>query len=154
VRNTIIIILSFFLNYYIHPHNNVLMSRIRSPATCEPLLIRKLLQTLAVFTECAGVRAPDLAREYWDLLLSLRHETDTMDAVMHGLVVLCRVCSARDLAENHTRELAEARAWVAGVVESRMSDTIKSSAVLALVALDSIMDGYRRILLPTTLPIT
>ncbi|CAG8543642.1 6417_t:CDS:10 [Paraglomus occultum] len=122
--------------------------RSRTQLVYEPLLIQKVITTLAVIVECS-------IREFWDLILSIRYYSDPIvqGSILYSLSIILNMVAKRDIAELHGKELIESQEWVTSVFEKLEDERLKSMAALILVRIKNIVGEYQRLLIGELLPV-
>ncbi|KAH0562622.1 hypothetical protein GP486_002700 [Trichoglossum hirsutum] len=90
----------------------------------DPFLLTSYLKTLALILHASGpstLSLPQMTSEFWDLLLSLRQQSDpaVLEALLFAMLTLLEINEdKRRLAEEHSKELLETQGWVNVVFEA------------------------------------
>ncbi|KAH0544155.1 hypothetical protein FGG08_001600 [Glutinoglossum americanum] len=90
----------------------------------DPFLLTSFLKTLALILHASGpstLSLPQMTSEFWDLLLSLRQQSDptVLEALLFAMLTLLEINEdKRRLAEEHSKELLETQEWVTVVFEA------------------------------------
>ncbi|CAG8546693.1 345_t:CDS:10 [Paraglomus brasilianum] len=131
--------------------------RNRTQFMYEPLLIQKIITTLAVIVECSKncLSLSIIVREFWDLILSLRYYSDPIvqGSILYSLSIILSMVAKRDIAESHGKELVESQEWVTSIFEKSEDEKLRSMAVLILVRIKNIVGEYQRLLIGELLPV-
>ncbi|CAG8459838.1 8936_t:CDS:10 [Acaulospora morrowiae] len=132
--------------------------RERNNLIYEPTLLQRYIVTLAVVVQCSvnTVNLQQIIREFWDLLLSLRHHDDpaVLSALLFGVSVIINSLPGRDLAEAFGKELVETQQWINAIFENRVNNEVRSMAAWISVEIKGVISEYQRLLIGDLLPLT
>ena len=139
--------------------NNLQTYGSRSAHT-SPFLLSHFLKTLALLLHASGpstLSLPQMTREFWALLLSLRtiatEDVLVLEALLFSFITLLDVNEdKRRIAEDFSNELLETQAWVqkafdrmkGGSVEGERTRTLAAGI---LVEVGEIVDKYQRLMM-------
>jgi telomere length regulation protein len=98
-----------------------------------------------------------MTSEFWDLLLSLRQQSDStvLEALLFAMLTLLEINEdKRRLAEEHAKELLETQEWVTVVFEaaggggggSTEGDRVRMLAASLLMRTREVVEKYQRLL--------
>lgn len=119
------------------------------------------LKTIALILSASGANTlslPAMTVEFWALLLSVRTAAlaakPVLEALLFAFLTVLDINGndQRRIAEDHSRELLETRAWVQQVLEnlgsgSQEDDKIRVLAAGVLVRTQEVVDQYQRLML-------
>lgn len=120
-------------------------------------LLPVFLQTLSLILNASGpntLALPQMTREYWDLLLSIRglasRDKQVLYAVLFGLLMLLDTNENKErLATEQGKELMETQAWVKMVFEglgagSEEDERVRVLAAGVVVRCQEVVEKYQR----------
>ncbi|KAL6712070.1 telomere binding protein [Coniothyrium glycines] len=120
-------------------------------------LLPPFLQTLSILLHAAGpntLALPQMTREYWDLLLSVRglagSDKNVLGAVLFGFLMLLETNENKErVATEQGAELLETQAWVKMVFEglgagAEEDERIRVLAAGVVVRCQEVVDRYQR----------
>lgn len=120
-------------------------------------LLPPFLQTLSLLLHASGpntLALPQLTREYWDLLLSVRglasKDKSILNAVLFGLLMLLETNENKErVATEHGKELLETQAWVKMVFEGlakgeEEDERVRGLAAGVVVRCQEVVEKYQR----------
>jgi telomere length regulation protein len=120
-------------------------------------LLPPFLQTLSILLNASGpntLALPQMTREYWDLLLSVRglasKDKNILNAVLFGFLMLLETNENKErLATEQGKELMETQAWVKMVFEglgagSEEDERVRVLAAGVVVRCQEVVEKYQR----------
>lgn len=120
-------------------------------------LLPPFLQTLSLLLNASGpntLSLPQMTREYWDLLLSVRglasNDKAILGALLFGFLMLLETNENKErLATDHGKELMETQAWVKMVFEglgagSEEDERIRVLAAGVVIRCQEVVEKYQR----------
>jgi telomere length regulation protein len=120
-------------------------------------LLPTFLQTLSLLLNASGpntLALPQMTREYWDLLLSVRglasRDKQVLNAVLFGFLMVLETNENKErLATEHGNELMETQAWVKMVFEglgmgSEEDERVRVLAAGVVVRCQEVVEKYQR----------
>jgi telomere length regulation protein len=120
-------------------------------------LLPPFLQTLSLLLNASGpntLALPQMTREYWDLLLSIRglagKDKQILNAVLFGFLMLLETNENKQrLATEHGKELMETQAWVQMVFKdlgtgSEEDERVRVLAAGVVVRTQEVVEKYQR----------
>jgi telomere length regulation protein len=120
-------------------------------------LLPPFLQTLSLLLNASGpntLSLPQMTREYWDLLLSVRglatKDKQVLNAVLFGFLMLLDTNENKErVATEHGKELMETQAWVKMVFEglgtgSEEDERVRVLAAGVVVRCGEVVEKYQR----------
>ena len=120
-------------------------------------LLPPFLQTLSLLLNASGpntLALPQMTREYWDLLLSVRglaaKDKQVLNAVLFGFLMLLETNENKErLATEQGKELMETQAWVKMVFEqlgagSEEDERVRVLAAGVVVRCQEVVEKYQR----------
>ncbi|USP77039.1 DNA replication checkpoint protein tel2 [Curvularia clavata] len=120
-------------------------------------LLPPFLQTLSILLNASGpntLALPQMTREYWDLLLSVRglasKDKNILNAVLFGFLMLLETNENKErLATEQGRELMETQAWVKMVFDSlgagsEEDEKVRVLAAGVVVRCQEVVEKYQR----------
>ncbi|OAL55732.1 hypothetical protein IQ07DRAFT_627780 [Pyrenochaeta sp. DS3sAY3a] len=120
-------------------------------------LLPPFLQTLSLLLNASGpntLALPQMTREYWDLLLSVRglasSDKNVLSAVLFGFLMLLETNENKErLATEQGKELMETQAWVKMVFEglaagSEEDEKVRVLAAGVVVRCQEVVEKYQR----------
>lgn len=120
-------------------------------------LLPPFLQTLSLLLHASGpntLALPQLTREYWDLLLSVRglasKDKSILNAVLFGFLMLLETNENKErVATEHGKELLETQAWVKMVFEGlgkggEEDERVRGLAAGVVVRCQEVVEKYQR----------
>jgi telomere length regulation protein len=120
-------------------------------------LLPPFLQTLSLLLNASGpntLSLPQMTREYWDLLLSVRglaaKDKQVLNAVLFGFLMLLETNENKErVATEHGKELMETQAWVKMVFEglgtgSEEDERVRVLAAGVVVRCGEVVEKYQR----------
>lgn len=120
-------------------------------------LLPPFLQTLSLLLNASGpntLALPQMTREYWDLLLSVRglasNDKAVLGAMLFGFLMLLETNENKErLASEQGKELMETQAWVKMVFEglgagSEEDERIKVLAAGVVIRCQEVVEKYQR----------
>ena len=120
-------------------------------------LLPPFLQTLSLLLNASGpntLSLPQMTREYWDLLLSVRglasNDKTILDALLFGFLMLLETNENKErLATEQGKELMETQAWVKMVFEglgagSEEDERIRVLAAGVVIRCQEVVEKYQR----------
>ena len=123
----------FFAHFKVYGSKNVIF---------EPYLLSSFLKTLSLILHASGpltLQLPQMTNEMWDLLLSLRTQSQgdrsIGEALLFAFMTLLEINEdKRSLAEAHGKELLETQGWVELLFTSLGAGTEEDDKMRALAA--------------------
>lgn len=125
-----------------------------------PFLLSSYLKTLSLIIHASGsstLSLPQMTREFWDLLLTLRGggqgDKSVVEALLFAFLTLLEVNEdKRRLAEDHARELLETQEWVNGLFNnlgggSAEDEKIRMLAAGVLIRTREVVEKYQTLLM-------
>ncbi|KAL1795097.1 hypothetical protein ACET3X_006913 [Alternaria dauci] len=120
-------------------------------------LLPPFLQTLSLLLNASGpntLALPQMTREYWDLLLSVRglasKDKNILNAVLFGFLMLLETNENKErVATEQGKELMETQAWVRTVFEglgagSEEDERVRALAAGVVVRCQEVVEKYQR----------
>ncbi|CAN9310661.1 unnamed protein product [Alternaria alternata] len=120
-------------------------------------LLPSFLQTLSLLLNASGpntLALPQMTREYWDLLLSVRglasKDKNILNAVLFGFLMLLETNENKErVATEQGKELMETQAWVRSVFEdlgtgSEEDERVRVLAAGVVVRCQEVIEKYQR----------
>lgn len=120
-------------------------------------LLPPFLQTLSLLLNASGpntLSLPQMTREYWDLLLSVRglasNDKAILGALLFGFLMLLETNENKErLATDHGKELMETQAWVKMVFEglgvgSEEDERVRVLAAGVVIRCQEVVEKYQR----------
>ncbi|EMD94324.1 hypothetical protein COCC4DRAFT_58274 [Bipolaris maydis ATCC 48331] len=120
-------------------------------------LLPPFLQTLSILLNASGpntLALPQMTREYWDLLLSVRglasKDKNILNAVLFGFLMLLETNENKErLATDQGKELMETQAWVKMVFDglgagSEEDEKVRVLAAGVVVRCQEVVEKYQR----------
>jgi len=120
-------------------------------------LLPPFLQTLSIILNASGpntLALPQMTREYWDLLLSVRgiasKDKNVLNAVLFGFLMLLETNENKErVATEHGKELLETQAWVKMVFDglgagSEEDERVRVLAAGVVVRCQEVIEKYQR----------
>lgn len=120
-------------------------------------LLPPFLQTLSLLLNASGpntLSLPQMTREYWDLLLSVRglasNDKAMLGALLFGFLMLLETNENKErLATDHSKELMETQAWVKMVFEglgagSEEDERVRVLAAGVVIRCQEVVEKYQR----------
>ncbi|KAI5363415.1 hypothetical protein J4E82_011630 [Alternaria postmessia] len=120
-------------------------------------LLPPFLQTLSLLLNASGpntLALPQMTREYWDLLLSVRglasKDKNILNAVLFGFLMLLETNENKErVATEQGKELMETQAWVRSVFEdlgtgSEEDERVRVLAAGVVVRCQEVIEKYQR----------
>ncbi|KAF2831443.1 hypothetical protein CC86DRAFT_443135 [Ophiobolus disseminans] len=120
-------------------------------------LLPNFLQTLSLLLNASGANTlalPQMTREYWDLLLSVRSlaakDKQVLNAVLFGFLMILETNENKErVATEHGKELMETQAWVKMVFEglgtgSEEDERVRVLAAGVVVRCGEVVEKYQR----------
>jgi telomere length regulation protein len=120
-------------------------------------LLPPFLQTLSLLLNASGpntLALPQMTREYWDLLLSIRglalNDKQVLNAVLFGLLMILETNEDKErLATEQGKELMETQAWVQMVFQnlgagSEEDERVRVLAAGVVVRAQEVVEKYQR----------
>jgi telomere length regulation protein len=120
-------------------------------------LLPPFLQTLSILLNASGpntLALPQMTREYWDLLLSVRglasKDKNILNAVLFGFLMLLETNENKErLATEQGKELMETQAWVKMVFDglgagSEEDERVRVLAAGVVVRCQEVIEKYQR----------
>ncbi|KAF2400397.1 hypothetical protein EJ06DRAFT_428657 [Trichodelitschia bisporula] len=127
-----------------------------------PHLLPAYLRTLALLIHASGpstVMLPEMTREMWELLLSVRGpavssgDVGVLEGLLFAFLTLLEVNEDKErLAREHARELLETQEWAKGVLEGRAGgdeegERVRMLAAAVVVRCHEVVEKWQRIML-------
>ncbi|MCJ1310909.1 telomere binding protein [Agyrium rufum] len=126
-----------------------------------PFLLSHFLRTLSLLLHASGpstLSLPQMTREFWDLLLSLRavalSDVLVLEALLFGFLTILDLHAERRqvIAEDFSRELLETQKWVQGVFErteggSEEGERVRMVCAGVLVGAGEVVEKYRSVVM-------
>lgn len=120
-------------------------------------LLPQFLQTLSIILNASGpntLALPQMTREYWDLLLSIRglatQDKNVLGALLFGFLMILETNENKErLASEQGKELMETQAWVKMIFEglgagSEEDEKIRVAAAGVVIRCQEVVEKYQR----------